>query len=226
MNQLVFIKDNQVMTDSLTVAESFQKEHARVLRDVRELECSEEFRVGNFAESTYKNSVGREYPQFFMTEQGFSLLVMGYTGKEAMQFKEKYISEFHKMRERLNNKIVPMDEKQSLVALMKLTTITAEETEELKQATTENKNDIKLLKNKVENQITLSYGEQRRLQKAVARRVYKLYESKEDRPQAFSSLYREIKDRFGVASYKDVRRQDLQPAINYVENWIPRRVAI
>lgn len=226
MNQLVFVKDKQVVTDSLTVAEVFNKRHDRVLQDIRTLNCSKEFSLHHFVESTYKNSVGREYPQFIMTEQGFSLLVMGYTGKEAMRFKEQYISEFHLMREQLNNNVVPLNEKQSLIALMKLSAMTAEETEELKHVTTENTNDIKQLKHKVDNQITLSYGEQRRLQKAVARRVYELYENPEERPKAFGGIYREIKDRFAVASYKDVRRKDLQAAINYIENWIPRREAI
>lgn len=226
MNQLVFIKGSQVVTDSLTVSESFNKEHARVLRDVRELECSEEFRVGNFAESTYKNSIGREYPQIIMTEQGFSLLVMGYTGKEAMKFKEQYISEFHRMREQLKNNVQVLDERQSMIQSLKLTAETAERQDELENKLTEHNSKISKLENKVENEITLSYGEQRRLQKAVGRRVYELFEREDDRPQAFADIYREIKDRFGVASYKDVRRKDLQAAINYVDNWIPRKVAI
>lgn len=226
MNNLVFAKDNQVVTDSLTVAESFNKEHSRVLRDVRNLECSNEFQVGNFAESTYKNSVGREYPQFIMTEQGFSLLVMGYTGKDAMIFKEMYIKEFHQMRENIKNNVQVLDEKQSMIQSMKLTIETVEKQEVMTE--TLKLHDSKLLKleRKVEDQITLSYGEQRRLQKAVASRVYELYENPDERPKAFSGLYREIKDRFAVASYKDVRRKDLQQAINYIENWIPRREAI
>lgn len=226
MNDLVFVKDNQIVTDSLTVAESFNKEHARVLRDVRDLECSNEFRVGNFTESTYKNSVGREYPQFIMTEQGFSLLVMSYTGKQAMHFKEMYINEFHQMRENLENNVHVLDEKESLIQSMKLTIETVEKQEEMTETLKLHDSKLSKLERKVEDQITLSYGEQRRLQKAVASRVYELYENPDERPKAFSGLYREIKDRFAVASYKDVRRKDLQQAINYIENWIPRREAM
>lgn len=86
MNQLVFIENNKAVTDSLTVAEVFKKEHARVMRDIRELGCSEEFRVGNFAESTYVNSQNKEMPKYSMSKKGFTLLAMGYTGKEAMKF--------------------------------------------------------------------------------------------------------------------------------------------
>jgi len=226
MNELVFIKDEQVVTDSLTVAEVFDKRHDRVLQDIRTLNCSDEFRLHHFVESKYTNSVGREYPQFIMTEQGFSLLVMGYTGKEAMRFKERYISGFHRMREQLQNNVQVLDERQSLIQSLKLTAKTAERQYEMEDKLTEHDNKIANLEKKVENEITLSYGEQRRLQKAVGRRVYELFNSKDDRPQAFADIYREIKDRFGVASYKDVRRKDLQDAINYVEHWIPRRAAM
>lgn len=100
---LVFIENNRVVTDSLTVAEAFGKEHARVLRDIRELGCSEEFRVGNFAESTYLNKQGRPTPKNLITQDGFTLLVMGYTGQKAMEFKEKYIMEFRRMEATLKN---------------------------------------------------------------------------------------------------------------------------
>src|SRR5690625_2861195 len=125
MNQLVFVKDKQVVTDSLTVAEVFEKRHDRVLQDIRKLNCSEEFLLHHFVESTYKNSVGREYPQFIITEQGFSLLVMGYTGKDAMKFKERYISEFHRMRDQIQNNVHVLDERQSIIKSMKLTVETA-----------------------------------------------------------------------------------------------------
>lgn len=226
MTELVFVKNDKVVTDSLTVAETFNKEHARVLRDIRELSCSEKFRVGNFAESTYKNSLGREYPQFFITEQGFSLLVMSYTGQQAMQFKERYINEFHQMRENVKNNVNVLDERQSMIQSMKLTIETVEKQEKMSETLKVHDNKLSVLESKVENQITLSYGEQRRVQKAVASRVYELYENPEERPKAFSGIYREIKDRFAVASYKDVRRVDLQNAINYIENWIPRREAM
>ncbi len=158
-----------------------------------------------------------------MNRDGFTLLVMGFTGRKAMQFKMQYIKAFNQMEEKLKNNVHVLDERQSLIQSMKLTIETAEKQDEMSGVLIEHQNKITTLEKKVDNQITLSYGEQRRLQKAVGRRVYELYDNKEDRPQAFADIYREIKDRFAVASYKDVRRKDLQAAINYVENWIPRK---
>lgn len=91
---------------SLDVAETFGKEHARVMRDIRELECSEEFRVGNFAETKYTDSHNRKQPMYIMSRDGFTLLVMGYTGKEAMVFKETYIKQFNAMERILKEKYV------------------------------------------------------------------------------------------------------------------------
>lgn len=98
MTQLVFISDGRPVTDSLTIAIAFEKEHARVMRDIRDLACSQEFRLGNFAESSYTNDQGRSMPKILMTEAGFTLLAMGYTGPKAMEFKERYIAEFERMK--------------------------------------------------------------------------------------------------------------------------------
>jgi len=98
MSQLVFVNDGKAVTDSLTVAEVFGKEHRRVMQDIRELECSEEFSLHNFVQSNYSNGRGRSYEKFIITQDGFTLLAMGYTGKEAMRFKENYITEFNRMR--------------------------------------------------------------------------------------------------------------------------------
>lgn len=99
--KLVFIENSRPVTDSLTVAETFGKEHRRVMQDIRELECSEDFRLHHFVQSSYRNEQNREMPRFLMTEQGFAFLVMGYTGKEAARFKEMYINEFNRMRDEL-----------------------------------------------------------------------------------------------------------------------------
>jgi Rha family phage regulatory protein len=53
--KLVFIENNRPITDSLTVAEVFSKRHDRVLQDIRELECSEKYRLHHFVESSYTN---------------------------------------------------------------------------------------------------------------------------------------------------------------------------
>lgn len=113
MKSLVFVDNNRVVTDSLTVAGVFGKEHNKVLRDIRELECSEQFRLSNFGQSTYTNKQGREMPKYLMTKDGFTLLAFGYTGSLATRFKEAYIKEFNRMQEQLHR---PMSQLEILQA--------------------------------------------------------------------------------------------------------------
>jgi Rha family phage regulatory protein len=216
MNQLVFVDKNQAITTSLIVAEVFGKDHKRVMQDIREMDCSEEFRQHNFVLSSYVSNQKKELPMYHMNKKGFTLLAMGYTGKEAMKFKEAYIEQFEKMEEELK-KPRALSEREQLIASMKLTLETAEEITNVKV-------EVKEIRGLVENQITLDHGEQRRIQKAVGAKVYEIEPDPTLRKTFFSELHREIKDRFGVTSYKDIKRKDMQAAIRYIEAWIPKVV--
>ena len=76
---------------------------------------------------------------------------------------------------------------------------------------------------RLDNEITLNSGQQRTLQLAVNKRVCKVESDKEARRPLFQQLHREIKDRWQVASYKDVRKIDLGDALAYVAAWVPIR---
>jgi len=79
------------------VAEVFQKEHYNVLRDIENLDCSDRFTDLNFEVSSYRDKSGKKNPEYLMTKDGFTFLVMGYRGKKAAKFKESYIEQFNKM---------------------------------------------------------------------------------------------------------------------------------
>lgn len=100
----VFLKDGKAITTSEHVAKIFKKEHKNVLRDIQHLDCSEGFRKLNF-ELTFKikeiGNTNRKTPFVEMTRDGFTFLCMGYTGKEAAQFKELYINRFNQMEKQL-----------------------------------------------------------------------------------------------------------------------------
>ena len=88
------------------MAETFGKRHDNVLKDIRELDCSDEFRLLNFEESTYLNSQNKKQPMYYMTRDGFAILVMGYNGEKAMRFKEAYIKQFNAMEKALRGKLI------------------------------------------------------------------------------------------------------------------------
>lgn len=101
-----FGKEEKACCTSLDVAETFGKPHDKVMRDIRELGCSEEFNLANFGDISYTDSRNRAYSAKVMTRDGFTLLAMGYTGDVAMKFKEAYIKQFNAMEKALRGKIV------------------------------------------------------------------------------------------------------------------------
>lgn len=98
-------KEDVTIVTSLDVAETFEKEHRRVLQDIRELQCSEEFRLHNFVQSFYINAQNKKQTMYLATRDGFTLLAMGYTGEKAIKFKEAYIKQFNAMEKALFDRI-------------------------------------------------------------------------------------------------------------------------
>ncbi len=98
-------KEDAAVVTSLDIAETFGKRHADVLRDIKALECSKEFTQRNFALTSYKDASGKSNKKYLLTKDGFTMLVMGYTGEKAMKFKEGYIRQFNAMEKALIGKI-------------------------------------------------------------------------------------------------------------------------
>lgn len=97
-------KKDIARVDSLYVAEYFEKNHKEVLRDIRNIAApnsglSKEFAERNFALGSYKDKQNQKRPCYYLTRDGFTILVMGYTGKKALRFKELYIKRFNEMEE-------------------------------------------------------------------------------------------------------------------------------
>ena len=102
---LVAVENEHAVTTSLRVAEVFSKQHKDVLKAVKSLDCSEEFRERNFAlmQKSIKigNGAERKSPMYYITRDGFMFLVMGFTGKTAAKWKEAYIKAFNEMEAKI-----------------------------------------------------------------------------------------------------------------------------
>nr|DAF49171.1 MAG TPA: regulatory protein [Caudovirales sp. ctrNG92] len=90
--------------DSRLVAQMFEKEHKNVLQSIDAILApdsgfSREFNRLNFQPIKYTDIRGRKQRCYAMTRDGFTMLVMGFTGKKAAQFKEMYIKRFNEMEQ-------------------------------------------------------------------------------------------------------------------------------
>lgn len=98
---VVSVKDGAVYASSRDVADFFGKQHFNVLRDIRTLDMPSDLKASLFHPVELPDAYGRLGSTYDMTKDGFTLLVMGYTGTKAMQFKLAYIQRFNEMEETL-----------------------------------------------------------------------------------------------------------------------------
>ncbi|MDT2635479.1 Rha family transcriptional regulator [Enterococcus dongliensis] len=105
MTDLVIMKNRQAVTSSLQVAESLDKKHQHVLRDIDVLEKDVSNFGQMFVEGNEPDSYGRNRRVIYMNRDGFTILAMGFTGKKALQFKLKYIEAFNKMEDHIKQQL-------------------------------------------------------------------------------------------------------------------------
>ncbi len=112
-NPKLKVIEGHAYATSIDLAKHFNKRHDDVLRAIRNLISeislrkiteSNDFSLVNFDKSTYKNSRGQILPSFNLTRDAFSLVAMGFTGKEALIWKIKYITAFNEMESELRAK--------------------------------------------------------------------------------------------------------------------------
>ncbi|ENU8225300.1 Rha family transcriptional regulator [Campylobacter coli] len=96
------IKENKVFINSLDLAKVFNKNHKDVLETTKN-QPQNDFTESNFILSTYKDKKGELRPCYNLTRDGFSLLVMGFTGEKAYKWKIEFIKAFNEMEKRLKN---------------------------------------------------------------------------------------------------------------------------
>lgn len=114
----VIVKDGAVMADSRDVASFFGKKHQHVLRDIREMHCSEDFRMSNYGPFLINDLSGVSTSHVMMTKDGFTFLAMGFTGEKAANFKEAYIARFNAMENEIRNRPVPVTREQKIASAL------------------------------------------------------------------------------------------------------------
>lgn len=221
MNQLVFRKNDQILTSSRNVARDFKKEHRVVLKAIDDL-LKEGVALNNadlFYETTYIHEQNKQkYREYLMNRDGFTLLVMGFTGKEALKFKLDYMNAFNEMEKELQQPKV-LSNKEQLIAAMKLSLESNERLDEVEK-------DVSDLKDKFENELSLTHGQAVSLNHAVKKRVEKLWSegikgTLETKQQMYRNLYSQLYRAFQAPTYREVRRKDFEDAMRWVEAWRP-----
>ncbi|NFQ98292.1 phage regulatory protein/antirepressor Ant [Clostridium botulinum] len=133
-NELKVVNHNgKLVVSSREIARNFNKENKSVNRDIRNLIVQNCTVKNLFIESTYISSRGREEKEYLLTRDGFSLLVMGFTGSKALDWKLKYINAFNEMEEYIKSQQNQIRLPQTYVEALRELADKAEENEKLKE---------------------------------------------------------------------------------------------
>lgn len=111
--QLVHQNGDRLFVTSLDISNRFGKRHDNVVQAIKNLDCSDNFRLLNFKETNYNDGHNRPQRSYEITHKGFAFLCMGFTGPQAAVWKERYIEAFHQMEQALRGAAPIANELQS-----------------------------------------------------------------------------------------------------------------
>ncbi len=211
-NEEVIVKrteDGELVVTSRQVAEDFGKEHRNVVRAIENLTAQNSAVKNIMIKSTFDHR-GNEYTEYLLTRDGFSLLVMGFTGSRALEWKLKYIEAFNKMEQAIKNPFAHLSkELQAIIAI-----------------------DTKVQKieedfNSFKSNLPLLNVDCKELQAEVRKKGIEVlsgyrstaYCNNSLRSRTYKDIQFHIKREFGVSRYEAIKRKQLSKAIEIVKNY-------
>ena len=217
---LVIMKDQQAVTTSLQVAETFGKQHKHVLEAIDELMIGvAENSADLFYEDSYIHPQNKQaYRQIIMNRDGFTLLAMGFTGKSAIQFKLQYIRAFNQMEDHIKQQPQIPDTPRGL-ALLAL----AANEEASKRI-----DDIDTRLVDIEENKLITTEDKGTIDRAVQKKVYQICKDQHLGQGAKSMLFQDlgssIKQLFGVPNRGRIKDKDFQKVLGFIDHWQPSSV--
>ena len=180
-------------------------EHYDLLKVIRD-EFEEEIGAGKISVSDYKDSSGKKNTMFILTLKQAKQVLL----RESKFVRKAIIEYIEKLEEQVKSPFKNLSFQQMMI-------MTLQEQEKIADR-------VDIIESKVDNEIRVDNGEQRKIQKAVGTRIYQridiIPQLAENKKFVFQALYRDLKDRFGVASYRDIKRKDLTDCLEYISTWI------
>lgn len=217
MNNLVFMKNKQALTTSVEVAETFDKRHDHILRDIDSLKKDVPNFGEMFEETQEPDSYGRSRRVFYMNRDGFALLAMGFTGEKALQFKVKYIEAFNKMEQMIKEQSLPQTPEEQLALTMQVTNRLVGRVDKVEK-------DIKRIKDTAEvdeqQRYELLQERKARVMKACGGADSNYYREKKAK-KVFAEFGRDFKKAFEIPRYDCLKKKLFDEAIKFTKQWYP-----
>lgn len=216
MEDLVIMHNEQAVTTSLVLAEVFEKKHQHVLRDIDALKDVSNFGQ-MFFESNEPDSYGRNRRIYFMNRDGFTLIAMGYTGSKAMEFKLKYIEAFNKMEQVVRQEL-PQTPEEKLELTMMVASRLDKRVGKLEKSIDEIQNKSEIDSSQ---RYKLRHARNKKAVGVLNGKDSNAYKDKSLSRKTFRALEREFKEAFVISRYEDLRKENFDKAIKFINNWYP-----
>lgn len=220
MNKLINIlnQDGQLVVTSRQIAEDFEKEHSSVViraieNLIKELEGSGQNCTHLFIESQYQNEQNKQwYKEYLLTRDGFSLLVMGFTGAKALSWKLKYIEAFNKMEKAIKEKTKPL----SAMDQLRLQYQVIEEHEE---RVTKIESQLERLEVNPSQRKAIQNARHRRVSELLGGKKTIAYKDSSFRAKVYSEMGRAFNNYFDVPAYDCTPKNRFKEALELIESY-------
>jgi len=214
------LDDGQVFTDSLNIASVFKKRHHHVVRDIQKFP-KDDFSETNFGLASYLDAQGKSRPMYNITRDGFSMLVMGFTGQNAYKWKVQFIEAFNLMEQKLRGTHAqPMLAQSIHEELHELKEGFAElraEREEVQYQLRKSTNAMKRLDFALENMPMDTY-QLAHIRKVVGMRGKELAEANGVAlTTATPTIYRALNQKFNVYTYTEIKREHYEACLEFIQ---------
>lgn len=218
MNNLVIMKDQQAVTSSLQVAETFGKEHRAVLKAIDDLKEGLAQKYADlFCEDTYIHPQNKQaYRVVYMNRDGFTLAVLGFNNSQkVLEFKLKYIEAFNQMEKEIQQPKLPTSQRELAMLALSANEETNERVDVIEKEVADLKDNQKI------GADDYSYLSRRVHQRVaeVARGFGKI--TKEQRGKLYKDINSGIKQITGVGTRSQLREKHYPMVIEYINDWEP-----
>ncbi len=218
MNEI--IEKTNVIT-SMEVAEMVGKDHGKLLRDIRNYVAQlGEAKIGFtdfFEESTYTTEQNKVLPCFNVTKKGCEFIANKLTGAKGVVFTAKYINRFHDMEDAIQNPLQGVSkELLAVIVVDKRVTQVEQKVDIVRQEFERLKFDLPILPIEADR---ITEAVRKRGVDILGGKASNAYQDRSMRQRVYSSIYADLKSNFRVRSYKSIRRNQCESALNVIARY-------
>lgn len=219
MNKLINIlnQDGQLVVTSRQIAEDFGKRNSHVVEAIENkiesltAENSEVEISKLFIPTTYNHN-GNEYKEYLLTRDGFTFIVMGFTGAKADAWKLKYIEAFNKMEKAIKEKTKPL----SAMDQLRLQYQVIEEHEE---RVTKIESQLERLEVNPSQRKAIQNARHRRVSELLGGKKTIAYKDSSFRAKVYSEMGRAFNNYFDVPAYDCTPKNRFKEALELIESY-------